>query len=87
MIGKPALLTVAAFGLVSAGCADTPEPAPRPNAAELERLLASVEAEAGLTPAPQVSRKVTAADRVSAVVGRASPEKVDPNFVATIIAR
>lgn len=87
MTKRLAPLAFSAFALLAAGCGKAPEPLPRPDPADLERLLASLEAQSGTAGRPGLPDQVTEADRVSSTVARLSPEKVDPNLVATFIAR
>jgi hypothetical protein len=88
MTNRPAFLGLAAAALLTAGCADAPEPAQRPNAAELDRLVATVKAQAAAASAPeQVPDQIASADRVAGTVARLSPEKIDPNLVAGALVR
>ena len=80
-------LAFSAFALLAAGCADAPEPAPRPDPAELERLLAALEEESGTAGKPALPDQVADVDRISGTVARVAPERLDPNLVATFIAR
>jgi hypothetical protein len=88
MTKRPTLLALAAAALLTAGCADTPEPAPRPNEAELDRLVATLEAEAAAANAPtQVPDQIASADRIAGTVARLPAEKIDPNLVASALTR
>jgi hypothetical protein len=81
-------LAVAAAALLTAACADAPEPAPRLEAAELDRLLAKLDQEAAAARAPAaVPDQIAAADRVAATVARLPAEKIDPNLVANALTR
>ena len=80
-------LAFSALALLAAGCSRAPEPAPRPDPIELERLLASLEEQSGAAATGELPDQVAEVDRVSGTVSRLSPEKVDPNLVATFIAR
>jgi hypothetical protein len=88
MTKRPAFLALAAAALLTAGCADAPEPAQRPNAAELDRLVATVEAQAAAANAPtKVPDQIASADRIAGTVARLPAEKIDPNLVASALAR
>ena len=81
-------LAFAACALLTAGCADAPEPAPRLEAAELDRLLAKLDQQAAAAQAPAaVPDQIAAADRVANTVGRLEPARLDPNLLASAIAR
>lgn len=88
MTKRPAFLALAAFALLTAGCADAPEPAPRPNAAELDRLVATKAAEAAAANAPaEIPDQVASADRVAGTLARLPAEKIDPTLVANALTR
>jgi hypothetical protein len=87
MTKRPAFLAAAAFALLAAGCADAPEPARSPNAAELDRLLAHLDQEAAAARTPQIPDQIAAADRVAGTVARLPAEKIDPNLVANALTR
>lgn len=87
MTNRPTVLALAAAALLTAGCADAPEPAPRPSAAELDRLVAAKEAEAAAVRSPEIPDQIASADRVAGTVARLSPEKIDPNLVANALTR
>jgi hypothetical protein len=72
------------LALLAGGCADSSEPVPDP--AKVEKYLASLEA----APAPEenaMQEKLAEADKVAGTIAKVQPEKIDPNLVATIIAR
>jgi hypothetical protein len=88
MTKHPALLALAAAALLSAGCAEAPEPAPRPNEAELDRLVATLDAQAAAANAPtQIPDQIASADRVAGTIARLPAEKIDPNLVANALTR
>ena len=88
MTKRPAFLALAAAALLTAGCADAPEPAPRPDAAELDRLVATLEAQAAAANAPaKVPDQIASADRIAGTVARLPAEKIDPNLVANALVR
>jgi hypothetical protein len=83
-----AFFALAAPALLAAGCADAPEPARSPDAAKLDRLVATLESEAAAARTPgEVPEQLAQADRVAGTVTRLSPERIDPNLVATFVAR
>jgi hypothetical protein len=83
-----AFFALAAPALLAAGCADAPEPARSPDAAELDRLVATLESEAAAARTPgEIPDQLAQADRVSNTVARLPAERIDPNLVATFIAR
>ena len=71
------------FAFLAAGCAD-PAP-PQPDPVEAERLIASLDSEPEL-PA-KIAKKIQKAARVAVTVARISPEKIDPDVAAALIAR
>jgi hypothetical protein len=87
MTSRLPFAALAAVALLTAGCADAPEPAPRLEAAELDRLLANLDAEAAAARAPEVPDQIAAADRVASTVARLPAEKIDPNLVANALTR
>jgi hypothetical protein len=82
MISARALLLLPIASIVAA-CAD--EAPPRADPAEVERLVARLEAQPELPPA--IAEKVRKADRVSGSVLKVAPEKIDPNVAVALIAR
>lgn len=79
-------LTLALPLTLLAGCADTSEPAATPDPAKVEVYLASLDT----PPAPEansIEEKIAEADKVAGTLAKVQPEKIDPNLVATIIAR
>ena len=74
------------LALLAGGCADTSEPEAAPDPAKVQMYLASVET----APAPEansIGDKIAEADKVAGTLAKVQPEKIDPNLVATIIAR
>jgi hypothetical protein len=82
-----AFLALAAAALLTAGCAEAPQVAPHPNAAELDRLVATLEAQAAAASAGQVSDQIASADRIAGTVARLPAEKIDPALVANALTR
>jgi hypothetical protein len=74
------------LAFLAGGCADTSEPEFAADPAKVEMYLASLEVEA---PAEgnALDEKLAEADKVAGSLARVQPEKIDPNLVATIIAR
>jgi hypothetical protein len=68
---------------IAAGCAD--EAPPRADPAQVERLVARLDAQQTLPPA--LAEKVQKADRISGTVLKVAPEKIDPNVAVALIAR
>ena len=88
MTKRSAFLALAAAALLTAGCAEAPAPAPSLEAADLDRLLVKLEADADAARAPgEVSDQLAAADRVAGTVARLPAEKIDPNFVIMALTR
>jgi outer membrane lipoprotein-sorting protein len=74
------------LALLAGGCAETSEPAIAADPAKVEMYLASLES----VPAPEansIEEKIVEADKVAGTLAKVQPEKIDPNLVATIIAR
>ena len=76
-------LSVVTLALLAAGCADPAPPTADP--AQIERLVASLEAEPALPPG--IEKKVQKADRVAGTVARIQPEKIDPDIAVALLAR
>ena len=87
MTCRRAPLAFSALALLAAGCGRAPEPARAPDPADVARLVASLEKEARAADAARLPDQVLEADRLSGTVARLSPERIDPNLVATVIAR
>lgn len=79
---KPVLAALP-LALLAAGCADPAPPSADP--AQVERLMASLEAESELPPG--IEKKLQKADRVAGTVSRMAPEKIDPDVAVALIAR
>jgi PBP1b-binding outer membrane lipoprotein LpoB len=77
------LLSVLPLALIAAGCAE--EPAPSADPAQIERLVASLEADPALPPG--IEKKLQKADRIAGTVARIAPEKIDPDVAVALIAR
>jgi hypothetical protein len=91
MTKRLAPLAFSAFALLAAGCAEAPQPAAAAlGAAELEQLVARLDAEAAAANPPvrgALPEKVASADRFSNTITRMAPERLDPNLVVSAIAR
>jgi predicted outer membrane protein len=73
MVKPKFLLALAALPLAACGAEETPQPDP----AAVQRLLASLEAEAAAAAAPaaKIEEKVEKAERLVAAVDRADPDR------------
>ena len=90
MTKRLAPLAFSAFGLLASACAEAPEPAVVLGTAELEQLVARLDAEARAANPPArgaLPEEVASADRVSNTLTRMAPERLDPNLVVSAIAR
>jgi hypothetical protein len=65
---------VVALGAVAALSARSPDPEPQPDPAQVERLLASIEAEQAAPDA--VQEKLAKADRIVTAVDRSDPDRL-----------
>ena len=90
MIKHLTLLAMSSFGLLTAACAEAPEPFRSPDAAELDRLVQHLDAEARKANAPDrkaLPDQLAAVDRVSGTIERLPAERIDPNLVASALTR
>ena len=90
MIKRLTLLAISSFGLLTAACAEAPEPLRSPDAAELDRLVRHLDSEAREANAPDrkaLPDQLAAVDRVSGTIERLPAERIDPNLVASALAR
>lgn len=90
MTKRLACLAFPALGLLAAACTEAPEPRPALAAAELERLVERVDAEARRANAPDpkaLPDQLASVDRVSGAIERLPAERLDPNLVASALAR
>jgi hypothetical protein len=83
-------LLVFPAALLLAACGQAPSPAPALAAADLERLVATVEAQARAANPPKraaLPGQIASADRLSGTLERLPAERIDPTLVANALTR
>ncbi|HEY0147544.1 MAG TPA: hypothetical protein VGB70_00925 [Allosphingosinicella sp.] len=83
-------LAFSALALLAAACSEAPQPVAALNADQLDRLHATLQAEARAANPPQrgaLPTELASADRISGALTRLEPARLDPNLVASAIAR
>jgi hypothetical protein len=72
------------FAGLAAGCAEAPPPKADP--AQVERLLAGLQAGDAALP-PALEARAAKVDRVAGTIAKVEPQRVDPSLAAALITR